>query len=68
MKQDLKIFIIIFFILALGMHYKAWMEHPLEQIQALFSQGWFGLHPLVITLIVFLCVITIRGIIRRIRK
>jgi len=68
MKKDLKIFIGIFLVLALGMHFKAWTEHPLEHIESLFTQGWFGLHPLVITLAVFLVYIAFRALIRVVKR
>ena len=68
MKKDLKIFIGIFLVLALGMHFKAWMEHPVEHVQSLFTQGWFALHPLVITLVVFLLYVLIRVIVRFLKR
>lgn len=68
MKKDLKIFIGIFLVLALGMHFKAWMDHPVEHVQSLFTQGWFGLHPLVITLAVFPLYVLIRAIIRFLKR
>ena len=68
MKKDLKIFIGIFLVLALGMHFKAWMDHPVEHVQSLFTQGWFALHPLVITLAVFLLYVLIRAIVRFLKR
>lgn len=68
MKNDLKIFIGIFLVLALGMHFKAWTDHPLEHLKTLFTQGWFGLHPLVITLAVFLLYVMLRGIVRFLKR
>jgi len=68
MKKDLKVFIGIFLVLALGMHFKAWTEHPLEHIESLFTQGWFGLHPLVITLAVFLVYVAFRALIRVVKR
>lgn len=68
MKKDLGIFILIFVLLALGMHFKEWMDHPIEHFESLFTQGWFGLHPLVIALAVFLLFVMLRGIVRFFRK
>ena len=68
MKKELKIFIAIFLVLALGMHFKAWTDHPVEHMESLFTQGWFGLHPLVITLAVYLLFVLIRAIVRFLKK
>jgi hypothetical protein len=68
MKKELKIFIGIFLVLAIGMHFKEWMTHPLEQFETLFTQGWFGLHPLIITLAVYLLFVLLRWIVRLFRK
>lgn len=64
MKKDLKIFIAIFLVLALGMHFKEWMDHPLGHIESLFTQGWFSLHPLLIALAVYLLFVMIRSMVR----
>ncbi|BAF70966.1 hypothetical protein [Sulfurovum sp. NBC37-1] len=68
MKKELKIFMAIFLVLALGMHFKECINHPMEHIESLFTQGWFGLHPLVITLAVYLLFMIIRGIVRFLKR
>ena len=68
MIKDLKIFIGIFLVLALGMHFKAWTEHPVEHVQSLFTQGWFALYPLVVTLVVFLLYVLIHAIVRFLKR
>jgi len=68
MKKELKIITAIFLVLAVGMHFKAWTDHPVEHIESLFSQGWFGLHPLVITLAVYLLFVMIRGMVRFLKR
>ncbi|KYJ85680.1 hypothetical protein [Sulfurovum riftiae] len=64
MKKELKIFAGIFLVLAVGMHYKEWLDHPLDHLRTLFTLEWFGLHPLVITLAVYLLFVMVRGIVR----
>jgi len=65
MKKELTIFLSIFVVLALGMHFKEWMSHPLEHIMALPDAGAFGLgpfHPLIITLFFYVILGLFRGI------
>ncbi len=53
MKKQLSIFIGIFLFLAIGMHFKEWISHPIDHIMALPHAGAYGLgmiHPLVFTL------------------
>ena len=68
MKKELKIFLGIFLVLALGMHYKEWMTQPLEHLETLFTLEWFGLHPLVITLAVYLLFVALRWVVRLFRR
>ena len=59
------IFLGIFLVLALGMHFKEWTSHPLEHIMALPNAGAFGLgpfHPLIITLFIYLVLGLFRGV------
>ena len=59
MKKELTIFIGLFLFLAIGMHFKEWMSHPIEHIQALPQAGAYGIgaiHPLVFTLALYLVV------------
>ena len=65
MKKELLIFLGIFLFLAIGMHFKEWMSHPIEHIMALPSAGAYGLgavHPLIFTAIVYLFFGIFRGI------
>ena len=67
MKKELYIFIGLFLFLAIGMHFKEWMSHPIEHIQALPESGAYGIgaiHPLVFTVALYLVV----GIFRLIGK
>jgi len=65
MKKELTIFLSIFVVLALGMHFKEWTSHPIEHIMALPNAGAFGLgpfHPLIITTFFYLVLALFRGI------
>ena len=56
MKKELFSFIGIFLFLAIGMHFKEWMDHPVEHVMALPHASSYGLgweHPFVYTLIVY---------------
>jgi len=71
MKKELIIFIGIFLFLAIGMHFKEWMSHPIEHIMALPHSGAYGIgaiHPLVFTLIVYLIVAIPRGFTKLFKK
>jgi len=71
MKKDLYIFIGIFLFLAIGMHFKEWVSHPISHIAALPAAGAYGMgaiHPLVFTFIVYIIYVLIRGIYRGIKK
>ena len=68
-KKELLIFLSLFFVLAIGMHYHAWMYDPLEHIQALSSSSLGSFHPLYLTLAVYISVGIIRlivGVLKRV--
>ena len=54
------IYTAIFLFLAIGMHFKQWMDHPVEHVINLPHGGAFGVpgmaHPFVFTLIVYLII------------
>lgn len=58
MKKELGIYTAIFLFLTIGMHFKQWIDHPVEHMMAMSSGGAFGVpgtvHPFVFTLIVYL--------------
>lgn len=71
MKKELIIFIGLFLFLAIGMHFREWMSHPIEHLEALPHAGAYGIgaiHPLVFTTILYLIVALFRGIIRLFRR
>lgn len=71
MKKEGTLFVGIFLFLAIGMHFKEWLSHPIEHLLALPNAGAYGLgalHPLIFTLIVYLLFISIRAIIRILKR
>ena len=71
MKKELTIFTGLFLFLAIGMHFKEWMSHPIEHLMALPSAGAYGIgafHPLVFTVALYLVFIFVRGIVRLFTK
>jgi len=65
MKKEISIFIGLFLFLAIGMHFKEWMSHPIDHVIALPSAGAYGIgafHPLVFTLALYLVFVLARGI------
>ncbi len=67
-KKEAAIFVAIFFVLALGMHFQAWMTHPIAQIENLPGSPLGPWHPLYITLAVYLLVVTIRLLVAGVRR
>ena len=65
MKKELTIFIGIFLFLAIGMHFKEWLSHPIDHAMALPTAGAYGIgpfHPLVFTLALYVVFVLARGI------
>lgn len=67
-KRELLIFIGLFFILALGMHFQAWVDHPLTQIRELPNSPLGPWHPLYLTLLAYLLLWAVRLLFRGIKK
>jgi uncharacterized membrane protein len=60
LKKELTIFVSILIVLTVGMHYKEFLNHPLEQIMNLGNSGAYGLglfHPLVFTFIIYIIIL-----------
>ncbi|MCD6213175.1 MAG: hypothetical protein J7J02_09385 [Sulfurovum sp.] len=65
MKKELSIFTGIFLFLAIGMHFKEWLSHPIDHVIALPTAGAYGIgafHPLIFTLIVYIIISIFRVI------
>jgi len=61
-KRELKVFLLLFLFLALLMHFDAWIEDPYAHIEALKYSSLGIWHPLVITAIVYLFILLLKGI------
>ena len=72
MKKELNIYIGIFLFLAIGMHFKQWIDHPIEHLINLSHGGAFGVpgvaHPFVFTLVIYLVVFLIRKLFSKFTK
>jgi len=71
MKKELTIFTGLFLFLAIGMHFKEWMSHPIDHIMALPTAGAYGIgafHPLVFTVALYVVFVLLRGIVRLFTK
>ena len=70
-KKELTIFIGIFLFLAIGMHFKEWISHPIEHVISLPEAGAYGIgpvHPLVFTVAAYLIIGVFRGIFKLFKK
>ena len=60
MKKELVIFIGLFLFLTIGMHFKEWIDHPIEHILNVQNGGAFGIpgyaHPIVFTLLLYILI------------
>jgi len=72
MKKELGIFIGLFLFLSIGMHFKQWIDHPIEHILNLPDGGAFGIpglvHPIVFTLILYIVIAIPRFIAKVVSK
>jgi len=66
--KELLIFGIIFFILALGMHYKEWFSHPVEHLLTLPHSQFGPFHPFFFSFGVYIFVLIIRLFIKVVKK
>ena len=63
MKKELYIYIGIFLFLTIGMHFKQWMDHPVDHLLALPHASSYGLgweHPFVYTFIIYIIIFIVR--------
>ncbi|RUM45486.1 MAG: hypothetical protein DSY46_02865 [Hydrogenimonas sp.] len=68
LKQELLIFFTLLILLALGMHFKAWINHPIAHIEALPHSTLGVWHPLYITAGVYILLTAIRILVNLIKK
>ena len=67
MKRELIIIVSILIVLTMAIHYKEFLEYPLEQISGLVESGAYGFgayHPIIFTLIVYILLWIPRFVIR----
>jgi hypothetical protein len=67
-QKELSIFIFIFLFLSLGMHFSAWIDHPLVHLESLASSSLGAWHPLIITLIVYVSILFVRVLIHSVKR
>jgi len=71
MKKELVIYFGILIFLALGMHYKEWLSHPVEHTMNLSHSGAYGfgaIHPLIFAFVLYLIVGLFRFIIKLVSR
>jgi hypothetical protein len=65
-KKELIIYAGIFLFLSIGMHFKQWIDHPIEHLINMPNGGAFGvpgfIHPFVFSLIIYLIIYLFRFI------
>ena len=66
--KEVTIFIGLFLFLALGMHMKQWISHPIEHFVNLSDSQFGFFHPVYFTVLVYIVVYIIRVIFRWIKK
>ncbi len=66
--RELLIFFGIFAILAFAVHFKAWLDHPIQHIESLPASSMGVWHPVFLSLIAYLIVVIIRGAIYLFKK
>ncbi|MRJ03333.1 MAG: hypothetical protein C6I05_07785 [Epsilonproteobacteria bacterium] len=67
-KRELFVFFVLFLLLALSMHYKEWISHPVQHIENLPQSPFGPLHPLLFTLFFYILVLVVRVAIHWARK
>ncbi|WP_457596684.1 hypothetical protein [Hydrogenimonas sp.] len=68
LKKEVAIFLAIFVILALAMHFGAWIHHPLQQIEGLKESPMGPWHPLFLTLGAYLVVLVFRLLLAGVKR
>lgn len=59
LKRELKVFLVVFVVAALGMHHKEFSSYPIDHIMHLPTAGAYGLgmiHPLIFGFVIYLIV------------
>jgi len=59
-KKEIKIYLLLFILLSVAMHFSAWTDHPITHIQALKESSLGLFHPFVISFLVYLLILIVR--------
>jgi hypothetical protein len=59
--HELWIFLIIFVLLSLIVHFQAWLDHPIEHIGNLFSNSPGKWHPFLLSFMFYAVVVILRS-------
>ncbi len=68
LRRELIIFAGLFLFLALTLHFKAWLDHPIRHLEALPTSSLGLWHPLYLTLAVYLLIWIFRIVFRLIKR
>ncbi len=66
--RELLIFSGIFVLLAFVVHFRAWLDHPVQHIESLPASSMGVWHPVFLSLIAYLIVVVIRGAVFLLKK
>ncbi len=66
--KEIGVYLTIFFILSLGMHYKEWFSHPIEHLSTLPKSQFGVLHPFLFSFGAYLFILIVRLFIKVIKK
>ncbi|HHO65766.1 MAG TPA: hypothetical protein ENJ71_04540 [Epsilonproteobacteria bacterium] len=58
--KEVKIFLSLFLLLSLAMHFQAWLDHPLAHIKSLSGSPMGLWHPFWITAVVYIVLLLFR--------
>ncbi|WP_187647734.1 hypothetical protein [Nitrosophilus labii] len=66
--KEIGVYLAIFFILSLGIHYKEWFSYPIEHLSALPKSQFGVLHPFLFSFGIYLFVLIVRLFIKVIKR
>ncbi|QKF80819.1 hypothetical protein CRV08_09170 [Halarcobacter ebronensis] len=67
LKKELIIFFSLLVIVSIGIHFDAWINHPMEHMESLFSHS-MAYHPFLYVFLIYLVIGFFRVIINLIKK
>jgi len=66
--REIAIYLFLLLFLAIWMHYKEWISHPLAHLQALPTAPFGLFHPFVLTFFVYIIILIVRIFIHLVRR